>query len=166
MVTVGLADEIYIFALPKGYNMSMVDKGTMRTFRCTGGFTLVELLVVIVILGLLAALVGPRLFPKVGKGKQAAARAQIELLGQALDQFSLDTGSYPTSGEGLNALLTNPGSDDWDGPYLKKGIPLDPWKRPYYYQSPGTNRDYDLYSYGRDGSPGGEKESKDILSWE
>lgn len=130
------------------------------------GFTLVELLVVMVIIGLLAALVGPRLFPKLGKGKQAAAKAQIELLGQALDQFRLDVGRYPTTQEGLNALVTNPGLERWDGPYLKKDVPKDPWDRPYHYQSPGEHGEYDLFSYGRDGSPGGEGEDKDVTSWE
>lgn len=135
----------------------------LRDFK---GFTLVELLVVMVIIGLLAALVGPRLFPQLGKGKQGAAKAQIELLGQALDQFRLDVGRYPTTQEGLNALVTNPGIEKWDGPYLKKGLPNDPWGRPYNYQSPGTHGEYDLWSYGRDGSPGGEKEDKDVTSWE
>lgn len=130
------------------------------------GFTLVELLVVMVIIGLLAALVGPKLFPKLGKGKQSAAKAQIELLGQALDQFRLDTGRYPTSQEGLNALITNPGIEKWDGAYLKKGLPNDPWSKPYQYQSPGTHGEYDLLSLGRDGAPGGEGEDKDIVSWE
>ena len=91
------------------------------------GFTLVEMLVVMMILALLAALVGPRLFPKLGKGKQAAAKAQIELLGQALDHFRLDVGRYPTTQEGLNTLMVNPGIDNWDGPYLKKEVPADPW---------------------------------------
>jgi general secretion pathway protein G len=119
-----------------------------------------------VIIGLLAALVGPKLFPKLGKGKQAAAKAQIELLGQALDQFRLDVGRYPTTQEGLNALVSNPGIDRWDGPYLKKDVPKDPWDRPYHYLSPGEHGEYDLFSYGRDGSPGGEGEDKDITSWE
>ena len=101
------------------------------------GFTLIELLVVMVIIGLLAALVAPRLFPKLGKGKQAAAKAQIELLGQALDQYRLDIGSYPSTQEGLNALMTNPGQEKWDGPYLKKNVPIDPWGNPYNYQFPG-----------------------------
>jgi general secretion pathway protein G len=130
------------------------------------GFTLIELLVVMVIIGLLAALVAPRLFPKLGKGKQAATKAQIELLGQAMDQYRLDVGSYPSTQEGLNALVNNPGVEKWEGPYLKKGIPLDPWGKPYIYQSPGTHGEYDLYSYGRDNKPGGEGEDKDVTSWD
>lgn len=132
----------------------------------TQGFTLVELIVVMVILGMLAALVAPKFFGKIGKGKQSAVKTQIELLGQALDTFRLDTGRYPTTGEGLGALLTDPGVNNWDGPYLKKAVPNDPWSRPYHYESPGNHGDYDLYSYGADGSPGGEGESKDINSWE
>jgi len=130
------------------------------------GFTLIELLVVLVILGLLAALVGPNIFKNLSKGQAGAAKAQIELLGQALDQFRLDMGRYPTSQEGLAALVTNPGIDNWQGPYLKKGLPNDPWGRPYHYQSPGSHGDFDLVSFGKDGSPGGEGEDKDITSWE
>ena len=130
------------------------------------GFTLIELLVVMVILAMLAAIVGPKLFTKVGKGKQSAAKTQIEMLGQALDSYRLDTGNYPNTSQGLNALVTNPGVEGWDGSYLKKALPNDPWMKPYQYQSPGTNGDYDLFSYGADGAPGGEGENKDINSWE
>jgi general secretion pathway protein G len=137
-----------------------------RSAAGSGGFTLIELLVVMVIIGLLAALVAPRLFPKLGKGKQSAAKAQIELLGQALDQYRLDTGSYPTTQEGLNALVANPGVEKWEGPYLKKALPLDPWGKPYIYQNPGTHGEYDLYSYGRDNKPGGEGEDKDVTNWD
>ncbi len=137
------------------------DGGAIR-----GGFTLIELLVVLVIISLLAALVGPRLFSKLGKGKQVAAAAQIKLLEQALDQYRLDVGAYPTTEQGLNALQTNPGIENWDGPYLKKGVPNDPWGRPFLYQCPGSHGEYDLYSYGRDGSPGGEGEDKEITNWD
>jgi general secretion pathway protein G len=130
------------------------------------GFTLVELIVVMVILGMLAALVYPKLLPKVGKGKQSAAKTQVEQLGQALDLFRLDTGRYPTTSEGLNALVTDPGAPGWDGPYLKKALPNDPWGKPYHYECPGTHSDYDLSSYGSDGTPGGEGEAKDLNSWE
>ena len=130
------------------------------------GFTLIELLVVMVIVGLLAALVAPRLFPKLGKGKQAAARAQIELLGQALDQMRLDIGRYPTTQEGLNMLAANPGVANWDGPYLKKALPVDPWGKPYGYQSPGSHGEYDLFSPGADGEEGGDGPGKDITNWE
>ncbi|OPY03793.1 MAG: Type II secretion system protein G precursor [Syntrophorhabdus sp. PtaB.Bin184] len=130
------------------------------------GFTLIELLVVMVIVGLLAALVAPRLFPKLGKGKQAAAKAQIELLGQALDQMRLDIGRYPTTQEGLGMLAVNPGVEGWDGPYLKKALPNDPWGKPYSYQCPGSHGEYDLFTYGRDASPGGEGEDADVTSWQ
>ena len=130
------------------------------------GFTLVELLVVLAIIALLAALVGPRLFPKLGKGKQAAAKAQIELLGQALDQYRLDVGNYPTTQEGLRALMANPGVEGWDGPYLKKELPNDPWGKPFNYACPGTRGEYEITSYGRDGAAGGDGEDKDVNSWE
>jgi len=131
------------------------------------GFTLVELLVVMAIIALLAALVAPKVFPKLGKGKTAAAQAQIELFGQALDQYRLDTGHYPTTEQGLQSLVTNPGVDKWQGPYLKKNvIPPDPWGKAYNYQNPGSHGEYDLWSYGRDGTPGGEGEDKDVTNWE
>jgi general secretion pathway protein G len=137
-----------------------------RIARDQHGFTLIELLVVVIILGLLAALVGPRFFGRVGQSKQAAARVQIELLGTALDQFKLDTGRYPTSQEGLQALQVNPGNlSGWDGPYLKKDVPRDPWNNPYNYKSPGDHGEYDLWSYGADNAPGGEGEAADVTSW-
>jgi len=132
-----------------------------------GGFTLIELLVVMVILGLLAALVAPRLFGKVGQSKLGAAQAQIELFGTALDAFRLDIGRYPSTAEGLGALLERPaGVESWQGPYLRKAVPPDPWGRPYVYKSPGDHGEYDLISYGGDGQPGGEGESQDIVSWQ
>ncbi len=131
------------------------------------GFTLVELLVVMVILGLLAALVVPSYLGRERKARSQAAKTQIELLGTALDTFRLDVGRYPSTQEGLEALRTSPGAvPGWDGPYLKKPVPLDPWARPYVYVSPGEHGDYDLYTYGADGAPGGEKDAADIASWQ
>lgn len=144
----------------------MNNRGLGKRIMNRRGFTLIELLVVMVILGLLAALVGPRMFGHVGAANQKAAKTQIEMLGQGLDAFRLDVGRYPTTSEGLNALVTNPGVDGWSGPYLKKGLPNDPWKKPYIYQSPGEHGDYDLVSYGADGAAGGEGENKDVNSWE
>lgn len=133
-----------------------------------GGFTLVELLVVIIVLGLLVGLVGPRLFGRVGQSKQAAARAQIELIGAALDQYRLDIGRYPDTAQGLDALMRNPGTvAGWNGPYLKREVPRDPWGQPYKYRCcPGQHGEYDLWSEGADGGPGGEGENADITSWD
>lgn len=139
-----------------------------RIFRDTAGFTLIELMVVIIILGILATLVGPRMFGRVDEAKQNAAATQIELFGTALDSFRLDVGRYPTTAEGLDALI-NPvsGVDSWNGPYLKKRVvPKDPWDNAYVYESPGTHGDYDLMSYGADKTEGGEDENKDIVSWQ
>jgi general secretion pathway protein G len=132
------------------------------------GFSLIELLVVIIILGLIAGLVGPRLFGRVGQSKQAAAKAQIELFGAALDQYRLDIGSYPPSTVGLQALVQNPNVANWNGPYLKKpAVPLDPWGRPYQYKCcPGDRSDYDIWTLGADAAPGGEGENRDVTSWE
>jgi general secretion pathway protein G len=131
------------------------------------GFTLIEILIVMVIIGLLAALVGPRMFGKVGKSKQKAAKAQISLLETALDTYRLDVGKYPTTEMGLNALRIKPNDvAKWDGPYLPKEIPLDPWGKAYDYRSPGEHGDYDIIAYGLDGSPGGTGEDMDVTSWE
>lgn len=130
------------------------------------GFTLIEMLIVMVILGLLAALVGPRMFGKVGKSRQNAAKVQISLFETALDTYRLDTSKYPTTDQGLQALRTKPsGVERWDGPYLPKNIPLDPWGHAYQYRSPGEHGDCDIVSLGADGSPGGEGEDQDVVSW-
>lgn len=145
----------------------MHNKKKKRRTRFYGGFTLIELMVVMVILGLLAALVVPKMFGKVGKAKQKTTFVQIELFGTALDTLSLDTGRYPTTSEGLQALITQPGEmEEWDGPYLKKmEIPLDPWGKPYHYEAPGSHGDYDLFSFGADNAEGGEGKNQDIVSW-
>ncbi|MBI5739479.1 MAG: type II secretion system major pseudopilin GspG [Nitrospirae bacterium] len=145
----------------------MNTENRMKMLRCRRGFTLIELMVVMIILGMLAALVVPRMFGRIGQAKQKAAYAQIELFGTALDSFRLDVGRYPTSAEGLDALISQvSGADDWNGPYLKKNeIPPDPWNNPYHYESPGRNGDYDLYSYGADNAEGGDGEDEDIVSW-
>jgi general secretion pathway protein G len=133
----------------------------------SGGFTLIELLVVMVIIGLLAALVLPNYMNRERVARSQAARTQIELLSTALDTFRLDVGRYPTTDEGLEALRRKPSNADrWDGPYLKKEVPLDPWNKPYLYKSPGEHGGFDLYSYGADGAPGGDSDNRDISSWE
>ena len=130
------------------------------------GFTLLELLVVIAIIGLLAGYVGPRYFGQIGKSEVKAARAQIDALEKALDQYRLDVGNYPGTEQGLNALISAPpGVARWAGPYLKKGLPNDPWGNPYVYKSPGSHGEFDLLSYGRDGNPGGTAENADITNW-
>ncbi len=131
-----------------------------------GGFTLLELLVVIVIIGLLAAYVGPKYFAQLGKSEVTVAKAQIEAFEKSLDTYRLDVGRYPNSDEGLAALLTAPptAGAKWNGPYLKKAVPLDPWGHPYQYRSPGTKGEYDIISLGKDGQPGGSGEDADITS--
>ena len=131
-----------------------------------GGFTLLELLVVMVIIGLLAGYVGPKYFAQIGKSEVKAARAQIDALEKALDQYRLDVGHYPGVDGGLNALNIKPASEPkWQGPYLKKAVPDDPWGHPYIYRIPGEHGEYDLLSYGRDGQPGGTGEDADITNW-
>jgi len=131
--------------------------------RKTRGFTLLELLVVVAIIGLLVAYVGPRYVSQIGKSETAAARAQIEALAKALDTFRLDTGHYPSSAQSLVALRERPaGEAKWNGPYLQKDLPPDPWGKPYVYRTPGGKGDFDLISFGRDGAPGGSGENADI----
>lgn len=130
------------------------------------GFTLLELLVVIVIIGLLAAYVGPKYFSQLGKSEVTVARAQIEAFDKSLDTYRLDVGRYPSAEEGLNALMAAPPSAGakWNGPYLKKGVPLDPWGNAYQYRAPGTRGEYEIVSLGKDGQPGGSGDNADISS--
>lgn len=131
------------------------------------GFTLLELLVVLVIIGLLAGIIGPSLFKNVGKSEVTTAKAQIESLSKAIDTYRLDTGKFPSTQEGLQVLTTRPtNATNWNGPYLKKVAPLDPWGSPYQYKSPGEhNPDYDLYSLGADKAIGGEQQNSDLGNW-
>lgn len=132
----------------------------------TSGFTLLELLVVMVIIGLLAGYVAPRYFAQVGKSEAKVARAQIDAFEKALEAYRLDVGRYPGTEEGLAALMQAPaGAAKWQGPYLKKAVPLDPWGRPYLYKSPGEHGDVDLLSFGRDGKVGGSGDDTDIGNW-
>jgi general secretion pathway protein G len=130
------------------------------------GFTLIELLVVVIIIGLLAGFVAPRYFSQVGKSEVSVAKAQIDALEKALDTYRLDTGHYPSTELGLNALTQKPASEPkWSGPYLRKDVPLDPWGKPYVYKMPGEKGgDFDLLSYGKDGQPGGTGENADLTN--
>jgi general secretion pathway protein G len=130
------------------------------------GFTLLELLVVMVIIGLLSAYVGPKVFSQIGKSETKIAKAQVEALLKALDQYRIDVGRYPATEQGLAALLARPGDEPrWAGPYLAKAIPKDPWGRDYQFRSPGEHGDCDVFSFGRDGRLGGEGEDADVTSW-
>ena len=135
------------------------------------GFTLLEILVVIIVLGLLAGLVGPRIIGRVSEAKGATAQTQLELLSVALDNYRLDNSYYPTTEQGLATLREQPRAEpaprNWRGPYLRRDVPQDPWDRPYLYQSPGEHNpdSFDLFSYGRDGQPGGEGEDEDVTNW-
>ena len=130
------------------------------------GFTLLELLVVVVIIGLLAGFVAPRYFSQVGKSEIAVARAQIDSLEKAVQQYRLDTGKFPTTEQGLTALVKKPPEEPkWNGPYLGKGIPLDPWGQPYQYKHPSPHGDYEIVSYGKDRQAGGTNENADITSY-
>ena len=141
----------------------------MRRVDSTGsaGFTLIELLVVLVILGLLAGLVGPRLMKHVGESKTKTARLQIEEFSAAIDMYRLDVGRYPSSEEGLRALVERPPEAKvWSGPYLRKNVvPSDPWGNDYQFRSPGEHGPFDVYTFGADGAEGGQGEDQDVVSW-
>lgn len=146
----------------------MLIKQRAKPQRKSRGFTLVELLVVLAILGLLAGLVGPQVMKFLGSSKTKTAALQIEDLGATLDLYRLEVGSYPSTSEGLEALVADPGNTpNWNGPYLKKSqVPKDPWGNDYQYRSPGEHGPYDIWSLGADGREGGEGENQDIKSWE
>lgn len=136
-----------------------------RAARATG-FTLLELLVVVVIIGLLASYVAPRFFSQIGKSETKVAQAQIDALEKALQQYRLDVGNYPTTEAGLAVLVSRPANEPkWRGPYLAKAVPPDPWGKPYFYKAPGDRGDFDLYSYGKDGKPGGTGDDVDVTNW-
>jgi general secretion pathway protein G len=139
-----------------------------RADRSQEGFTLVELLVVLAILGLLAAIAAPQVMRQLGGAKTEAAEIQLEKLGGVLDLYRLEVGAYPSSAEGLTSLVERPGVSvpSWNGPYLKNREALtDPWGRPYQYRAPGEHGEYDLWSLGADGKPGGDGENRDVASW-
>jgi general secretion pathway protein G len=137
-----------------------------QTPKRNRGITLIELLVVMVIIALFATLVGQRLFRNVERARQTTAKSQIQEFESTLDAFRLDVGRYPTTQEGLQALLVRPPNvENWDGPYLRKDAPLDPWGHPYLYRCPGQHGDFDLLSYGADGQEGGEGNGVDVVSW-
>lgn len=141
-------------------------KNTGNILRRRDGFSLIELLIVMVIIGLLAGIVGPRLFGKEEDARRNTAKGQISGFETALDTYRLDVGKYPTTDQGLKALRVNPGDEaKWNGPYLKKAVPLDPWDNPYEYESPSEHGDYAIWSLGPDGQPGGDAKNKDIISW-
>jgi general secretion pathway protein G len=130
----------------------------------TNGFTLIELLVVVLIIGVLAGFTAPRYFGQVAKSEVNVARAQLDALAKALDQYRLDTGRYPSTELGLQALIARPSDETrWNGPYLRKAVPTDPWGRPYLYRTPGEKAEFDLISFGKDGQPGGSGENADIV---
>ncbi len=149
--------------------MNSIENKRRRCNRLNdSGFTLIELLVVLAIIGLLAGLVGPQVMKHLGGAKSKTAKVQIGDISQALDMYRLDVGSYPSSDQGLAALVANPGDNSsWNGPYLSKdNVPKDPWNHEYQFRSPGEHGNFDLYSLGLDNTQGGEGENKDINSWE
>ena len=162
--------KIYLINMrvPKFYRLShrTTFPRTVFSVKAVQGFTLLELLVVMVIIGLLAGYVGPKYFSQIGKSEIKLAKAQIDSLEKSMDQYRLDTGHYPSMEDGLAALVNRPASESkWDGPYLKKNVPMDPWGNPYVYKIPGEHGEFDLLSYGKDGQMGGEGEAADVTNW-
>lgn len=140
---------------------------TSQAKRRSAGFTLMELLVVLAILGLLMSLVAPQVLNQLGGAKTKTALIQIRDLEQALEMYKLDVGRYPNTEQGLAALVTRPGeSAGWNGPYLKGAIPDDPWGRAYIYKYPGERGEIDIYTYGQNGAPGGDGEDADVGNWQ
>jgi general secretion pathway protein G len=144
---------------------------TPRPRRCGVGFTLIEILVVIAVIAILATLVAPNVFQHVGTARATTARSQMEMLATALDAYRLDTGRYPSTADGLDALMSPPAANapsTWRGPYLRRAVPRDPWGNPYVYVFPGVANPagFDLMSYGADGRPGGQGDDADILAWQ
>lgn len=147
--------------------MELMNKRAIKKQVSQHGFTLLELLVVMVIIGLLAGYVGPKYFAQIGKSEVKTARAQLDSLSKALDQYRLDNGHYPSNENGLAALNTAPADEEkWKGPYLQKKAPNDPWGKAYQYKFPGDHGEYDLWSFGNDGTSGGNDEAADIVNWE
>ena len=140
-------------------------RGGVPRRHCARGFTLMELLVVILIIGLLTGIVGPRLLGQISRSEVTTAKAQMDAFDKALQAYRLDVGHFPTTTQGLNALLVQPADEQrWHGPYLQQAIPLDPWGSPYQYRSPGTGtKDFDLVSLGHDRAPGGTGDDADIV---
>ncbi len=152
----------------------MLGRTTPLSQRCNdsgreksqAGFTLLELLVVIAIIGMLTAYVGPKYFSQLGKSEQAVAKSQVEAFSRALGTYRLDVGRFPTTEEGLAALVARPeGTVKWNGPYLDRAVPVDPWGRPYIYWSPGAHGDFDIASLGKDGQAGGVADAADVTNY-